>query len=413
MTRRPITLSLVALAVSGVISASDFGDLQFHGFASQGYLYTTENNYYGRTTGGGTFEFNEFGLNVVARPVERMRIGLQIFAADQGKFGNGELKLDWAYATYELVVPVKWADVSFTAGRFKTNHGFYNDYRDLDMTRSTVFLPMTVYPTTFRDLVIAANGFQLSGALRAGSIGSYDWSAFVGTQNVDNRTGTPIADQFGQGYFSMTGMNVKRMDGASLTWNTPLDGLRIKGSFMHATDLTVTGQVQSSAGAISFPATGVTYIVPTWSSVIFGSEFQRGNWVLAAEYLNEYYKVNYDYSADVDAVLPGPAHNEEYQRMQGAYGSVAYRFHPQWETTVGYQWMMTEDGLSRTAANDDLRRNEHRAVSIALRFDPVDHWLIKVEYQRIAGTMNIARADNPQGMSEYWNLFALKTTFDF
>ena len=421
MSRIPIIPTLAMLA-GGSAMAADLADVQFHGFASQGYLSTTNNNYYGRTTGGGTFEFNEFGLNATARPVDRLRIGVQLFAGDQGKYGNDELKLDWAYGTYDLPMPVKWADLAVTAGRFKTNHGLYNDYRDLDMTRSTVFLPMTVYPTTFRDLYIAANGFQLSGSVRAGIFGSLDASGFIGTQNVDNKAGTPVADQFGQGLFAVTSINVKRFDGASLTWNTPLDGLRFKGSFLHASGITASGNVQEGVGfgtpvpgmssVITFPATGVTYQLPTWQSIILGGEYQHGNLTLACEYLNEYYKAVYDFDAATSALV-GSRHNEEYSRIQGAYGSAAYRFHPKWEGCIGYNWMMLDDGNPQSVANDELGRHEHRGMSFALRFDPIEHWLIKAEFQRNRGTLNVSTADNPAGLSEYWNMFALKTTFDF
>lgn len=421
MSRTPLIPALAVLAIAGPVAAADLSDVQFHGFASQGYLYTTVNNYYGRTKGGGTFEFNEFALNAVARPVDRVRIGVQIFAGDQGKYGNDKLQLDWAYGSYQLAMPVTWADLNVTAGRFKTGHGLYNDYRDLDMTRTTVFLPMTVYPSTFRDLYMAANGFQLNGSLRAGPLGSFDVSGFVGTQTIDNQAGTPVADQLGQGFFNITNIDVKRMDGASLTWNTPLEGLRFRGSFLHASDVTATGQLQEgysmpipppAFGVLTLPTNSVKYILPTWQSVILGGEYQHGNLTLAAEYLNEYYNVSYDYDSLTSMVL-GSTHNEEYSRIQGAYANAAYRFHPKWEGAVGYAWMMMDDGTTQSVANDELKRREHRGFSFALRFDPIEHWLIKAEFQRNSGTLNVSTRDNPDGLSKNWNMFALKTTFDF
>lgn len=54
-----------------------------------------------------------------------------------------------------------------------------------------------------------------------------------------------------------------------------------------------------------------------------------------------------------------------------------------------------------------------RAAVIALRFDPTEHWLIKAEFQRNRGTLGVYGQDNPAGTSEYWNLFTIKTTYDF
>lgn len=428
MSRVPLIPTLAVLTLAGSATAADLSDVQFHGFASQGYLYSTNNNYYGRTTDGGSFEFNEFGLNALARPIDRLRIGVQIFAGDQGKYGNDEVKLDWAYGSYELAMPVAWADLSLTAGRFKAGHGLYNDYRDLDMTRTTVFLPMTVYPSTFRDLYMAVNGFQANLTLRAGALGSFDLSGLLGTQQIDNETGTPVADAFGQGYFEIASIDVKRVDGGFVNWNTPLDGLRFKGSFLHATDITATGNTQQGiatptaipgvSAVITLPDASVQYELPTWQSIIISGEYQQGDLTVAAEYLNEYYKAITTMDAATVALLnfvapPAAREKVSYSRIQGAYGSAAYRVHEQWELSVGGSWMMADTGIPQTQAADELKRHEHRGVTFAVRFDPIPHWLIKAEFQRTRGTLNIAARDNPDGMSLYWNLFALKTTFDF
>ena len=110
------------LGSSTAMAMDDFG-LQIHGFASQGYLRTDGDLYvnglYGRDTNGGTFELNEFAVNVTATPIDRLRIGAQFIAYDLGKYGNDEVQIDWAFGQYQIPTDISWLDVNFVAGRFK------------------------------------------------------------------------------------------------------------------------------------------------------------------------------------------------------------------------------------------------------------------------------------------------------
>jgi|GEM_PF-4675935 hypothetical protein len=73
-----IVRSLLVLAVVGAASSEDA--VMFHGFVSQGYMLTEGNNYLGQSEGPGTLNFNEFAVNATATPIDRLRIGVQIFA---------------------------------------------------------------------------------------------------------------------------------------------------------------------------------------------------------------------------------------------------------------------------------------------------------------------------------------------
>jgi hypothetical protein len=105
---------LVPLMAATVASAADMSSVQLHGFASQGYMRTQGDLYegsgqYGRDTNRGTFEFNEFGLNAIASPLDRLRVGIQLISYDLGKYGNNQMQLDWAFGEYQI--PVAWDDL--------------------------------------------------------------------------------------------------------------------------------------------------------------------------------------------------------------------------------------------------------------------------------------------------------------
>jgi len=73
--------------------------LQVHGFASQGALLTSDNNYLARTERG-SVEFTEAGINFTKAFDDQLSTGIQLFARDLGPRGqlHGELRL----AVYRL-----------------------------------------------------------------------------------------------------------------------------------------------------------------------------------------------------------------------------------------------------------------------------------------------------------------------
>jgi hypothetical protein len=50
---------------------------------------------------------------------------------------------------------------------------------------------------------------------------------------------------------------------------------------------------------------------------------------------------------------------------------------------------------------------------VSTRFDITDFWLLKVEVHFIDGVALAYPIDNPDGYEKTWNLFAVKTTFNF
>ncbi len=414
--------ALIAVATSAASAADN--NLQVHGFASQGYLATTDNNLYGRTAGGGTFEFNELAVNVTATPVERVRIGVQILAYDLGKYGNDKPQIDWAFGEYQVPTGNADWDLSLVAGRFKTGNALYNDYRDLDMTRTSVFLPSAVYSATLRDVYLAANGGQVNTTIRTNGLGSFDLSGYVGTQNIDSNEG-PISDLFKNlGINKINSISGRRADGGYLNWNPPVDGLRVKGSLLHASNLLmegensyITGQVVPFPGS---PVVGKSVTLPVrvnmtnYQAFTAGAEYQRGNWTLASEYSNTYYR------GEVEAAAPSAANpfvvnttqSVIYARELGWYGSVNYQLADLPAPFNRMQLFAAANWLHDEEDHDELT-GYHRGLVAAVRYDIAEHFLVKVEYQRNRGLMLVQSHDNPNGMEEYWNQFALKTTYDF
>lgn len=462
----------VVLATAPGIQAADLSDVQFHGFVSQGYLFTSNNNWYGETQNSGTFEFNEFALNAVARPVDRLRVGVQLFARDLALYGNDEVKIDWAYADYQAL-QADWGSVGLTVGRFKSTYGLYNEIRDVDMARTPVFLPTTVYNNRLRDVYLALNGIQAYGNLKMHKAGSLDWTAALGSNALDNNGAAATAFTETRAIGKVTNINADNTTALSLTWNTPLEGLRFRGSILDVRNLRGTGTagigltnpvtqglqnginqgIQGYYAAVGGAAQpynlvsldssaanfdNVTFEAPHYYSGIVSAEYQVGGLTLATEWMREYAKFNVtsgwqpnvgELNTAINAANPGGVPLAGV--APGQLGSSITGLIPLNNKVQEYRYQLIEGfyftgayrfldkweiaGGPQIAFADYQNRGlgEHRGWSASIRYDIFSNWLVKAEWQSVRGTQQLYPSENPDGLKYTWNMLALKTTVDF
>jgi hypothetical protein len=125
MTRRKV-LSLLAclwpLLAAFSLAAQDLENLQFHGFATQGFLFSSHNNYLTMKSSDGSLQWTEGALSVSDTLSDKLRVGLQIHMYEMGQFGGPNVVIDWASGDY------KFDDrLGFRAGKVKVPFGLYND----------------------------------------------------------------------------------------------------------------------------------------------------------------------------------------------------------------------------------------------------------------------------------------------
>ena len=128
-------LLLILILLSGNLFAAEFNAIQIHGFISQGYIQSNENNFFGYSKDG-SFEMNEMALNFGTMHTPKLRFGMQLLAKDLGSTGNDELTMDYAFADYRFR---NW--LGFRAGKVKMDYGLYGKYWDIDSVRTYIFLP--------------------------------------------------------------------------------------------------------------------------------------------------------------------------------------------------------------------------------------------------------------------------------
>jgi hypothetical protein len=164
MDRRILAFALLCLSASYPSHAQEFKVLdravQVHGFFSQGFVKTDENNWLTMNTRQGSGAMTEMGLNISSQLTDRFRVGAQVCDRNLGRLGQWHPSLDWAVADYRFT---NWFGVR--AGKVKTTLGLYNDSQDLDFLHVFAVLPQSVYSTDLRDTTIAHVGGDIYGTI--------------------------------------------------------------------------------------------------------------------------------------------------------------------------------------------------------------------------------------------------------
>jgi hypothetical protein len=279
MRRGAVALLLLSLGVAPVsLRGQDFKlwdrEFQVHGFASQGFVHTNENNWLTMETSHfGSGEFSDFGANLSTQVTDKFRVGAQIYDRNLGGIGRWYPSLDWAYGQYKLT---PWFGIR--GGRVKTVLGLYNDTQDLDFLHPWALLPQSIYPIDVRDTTLAHDGGDVFGDISLGAkYGTLSYTAYGGHHNVSPHGGVAyLIDSVGLTFNSLGGLQY----GGDLRWQTPLRGMLIGASRQNQDDLSVytlplpTGplQIRSSDNADS---TSQFYGEYSWKKLLLDAEFRR------------------------------------------------------------------------------------------------------------------------------------------
>ena len=134
-----------------------FDGLQVHGFLSQGYFLTTDNNLFGSSERGGSLDFTEIGVNASWTPRPNLLLTAQVLSRRAGEAAKNELELDFALLDYAALSTAE-RRLGIRLGRVRLPFGLYNDTRDVAFTRPSILLPQSIYLDRARELSISADG---------------------------------------------------------------------------------------------------------------------------------------------------------------------------------------------------------------------------------------------------------------
>ena len=408
-------LVLVVLAASATTAHAARDKVTVHGMISQGYLKSSANNYM-IPTEDGSLAYTELALNFSSNVSRKLRVGAQLFGRDFGDEGNGDVAIDWAFGDY------RWKDyLGFRGGKIKLALGLYNQTRDIDMVRTSILLPQSVYTERFRDVGAAMQGFSLYGSLPLGGISSFEYETFYGTLNLEDTPVIGLSLSLGSmGSVPLTYETVDRWAfGLNFKLNTPVEGLRFgwtyaeteaEGSALMSGNPDPLGMTGGMAPALDQYM--MDFELDLQAVRIYSAEYVVGDLTLAGEFMR--WDHLYTFHHPIYSALESPANREGY------YGSASYRFSELLEGGVFYSEYFPN---KRDKEGELLPLNpinpqpEHRGwqkdLAFSARFDLQPWWVLKLEYHSIKGTGDPYTTPGEDGLEEDWSLFGMKSTFHF
>jgi hypothetical protein len=398
--------------IAGNCLAVDFSDIDIHGFLSQGYIKTTDNNFFGETEDG-TFDFDEIGINFGKDFTDKLHIGFQLLARDFGSNDNNVLDIDWAFADYHLQ---DWLGIR--AGRMKSPKGLYNETRDVDMLRTTVFLPQSVYPEILREVDLSLDGAGIYGYIGLGGFGSISYQGLFGSRDIDPNES---ASQAIQGTTAIStpvendGIEVDSKFVVSLMWDTPLSGLRVGGTYDSSE---IYAPAHFTAGGMWDAGATVDTDVSTYTNTVISAEYTYGNLIVAAEYIQT--------EKEFVHIFNGTSMGIEGMTSDGWYLSSSYQFTDLFALggyySESYNDMDDRDGegMGNNPMSDTIfHRAYFKDFCLAAAFSLDYSWTLKLEGHRFTGTNGVSPLDQVPDSNggvfaeEDWNLFAAKMTYSF
>jgi hypothetical protein len=392
------------LAGLAACSAAQAFDYQLHGYAAQGFVLSSGDNFFGHSTSG-SLDYDEAGLNgeVQLRPNLLFAAGGAIRTA--GITDTGRPRLDYALMDYRFLPGIS-TDAGFDAnaglrvGKVKNTVGFFNETRDVIFTRPSILLP-TVYGDNEnqRDLVFAAPGAQLYGNL---IWGNQEFS-LVGTAS------------------SNRGVS-KAEDRLLITLGVPFS-LRIVDSWnAQLMDSIDGGRWQFGVSAF-YGRFVLTATVPTSPpEALYGSLGVRLD-VVSARFNAEKFSITAEYAVNPNkdsVTLAGATLERSDITADTGYLQGDYRITSRWSAMARFDAAFLDradrNGRAFAAANpgtDPASRYSYD-FTLGLSWRYGEHWGIRGEHHLLDGTENVQPLQN-QGrkLVDHWSMLLLMAGYKF
>jgi hypothetical protein len=242
-------------------------NLQFHGFATQSFVKTTNNNWNTLNTKGGSAAWTEAVINISSTPDPKLRIAVQGRYFLLGTIGNS-ITLDWATADYKLN-----EKLGFRVGKVKSPAGMLNEEQDIDPAEQWILMPQSIYSIASRNSTLSHFGGVFYGTEALGEKGGKLQYRSYGGQRVINGNDGLYQSLRDRG-FTLPNGSTGPMYGGMLNYFTPLKGWMVGGSI----------DSEHTFGAIN-SATNTGFFKPGhFYQPYLYSRYDRGKLQLGGEY---------------------------------------------------------------------------------------------------------------------------------
>ena len=386
---RPLLRLLVALAglplcLGAPASAQSIDDLnlQLHGYATQGFIYSTNNNWDTTDSTDGSAAWTEAVVNLSAQPEPKLRIGVQARYFLLGDYGNA-IALDWAEGDYKFN-----EHFGLRAGKVKSPIGLLNETQDIDPVQLWILLPQSIYPIASRNSLLSHYGGVVYGTLALGeSLGTLEYRAFGGERIINSDDG--LLQIFrDQGLTLPNGIS-GIVYGGDLRWHTPLRGLMVGAS----------DKTEHTSGAITGYGMQGTLQTSPFSLPFFYGKYENNKWMVAGEYNRT--------ALDPAVQFPGIPAINNYIDQRCFYLMASYKLSEKLSGGMYYSYL-----LDHQAAFTSNRYQKDWALSSRYDFNPFLY--AKLEQHFMDGTaVGYSSSDNADGLRPNTRMTLLKLGVTF
>lgn len=388
---RKLTQAWIIVFFSGSLGAQDRflpDELQFHGFLTQAFFHSSDNNLYGQSDDGISPGLTELGVNASYQFMERLSFSAQGLYRRAGDVDRGSVRLDYGLVDLTLL-NYENGQMGLRGGRIKVPLGLYNETRDVSFTHPGILLAQGIYFDRSRSLFVSADGgsFYWDHLTEYGDI---SFKLNYGMPQTDNELLAAIMGQDATGKF-----DAKPMVSTQLAYE--LNG----GEYIFAVSF-VDLELKYRPGANEF------FLQPNSIHIrplVFSAQYNGEKLSLTGEYLHQWNE--FKVFGDVKPVT------------ESWYVEGSYRFLPQLQGTVRYNVLYLDNDDRKGLNNPALGLPSHLAFTkdwmLGLRWDITNSWMVRAEYHRINGTAWTPAADNPDRSqtSQYWDLYGVQLSFRF
>ncbi len=378
MPRRAVVGLLLCLAAVR-LPAQDLGNLQIHGFATQSFLFSSNNNYLTMQSSKGSLQWTEGAISLTDPLTDNLRVGIQLHMFQMGQVGGPNVQVDWASGDYKIN-----DYLGFRAGKVKVPLGLYNDSQIVDSLFLWVLLPQCNYPDDNRDFDLAALGGELYGSVGAGKRGGrVQYRGYFGENRLDSNGGY-----------------IQQLLGYGLTFPSPPSGKVFGGDVRWATPwrgLTVGSSAQSQALDGSGPQ-GTIHLPPALITAHY-AEWARGRLLLAAEYWRSPLQPVLTIGS---TVVPVPLDQRAW------YPMLSYRVTPKLQVGTYYSHYVNK------GSDTSLPANYSKDWVVCGRYDFNTYFYAKLEGHFLHGTgLGYYDSVNPHGLKPNSNMLTARIGFAF
>lgn len=376
----------VWVAVAGLLCnvpamAVDLAEnVQLHGFASQAYISTSANNFFG-TSDDGSFDFRELGVNLSWQAMPNLQFAAQVNSRKAGLTDDDKPRFDYALMDFTFFSGATH-HAGVRLGRHKNPVGFYNLTRDVANTRPSIFLPESIYRDDARSLVLSLDGAQFYGERRSSA----------GDVFLDIGAGKPI------------------LDSASRATSTPRQSY--VGRLLYELD----------GGRLRLALTAADAHVGSKSAFLPNAEISLKTYLVSAQYSADKWGLTVELQPEQKASIRG------FRPLAPDTRTVAMSYYVQGTCQIAKDWevLLRRDILY--ADKNDKSGTLYAAITgmpahnryakdwtLGLGWKVIPHVLLRAEWHRVNGTAWLSGRENrvPPATKENWDMLAIQASYSF